>query len=1213
MTSRIPAILLRLLTVLAVGGALGVAATAPNTPTRPSGNPTADPSIFRQDNLAAWCIVPFDRSKRGPEERAKMLEAVGLKKFVYDYRAEHVPQWDEELAALRKHGIELLGWWFPGSLSPDALKALELFERHNVRPQLWVSGGGGSLRAASLEEQASRVQQEVRRLSPILEAAAKRGLMVGLYNHGGWFGEPDNQIEIINSLKASGLKNVGIVYNQHHGHGHIEGFEALIKRMLPHLICLNLNGMDPGGDRVGRKILPLAAGSEDTRLLRIIRKSGYSGPIGILNHTSEDAEARLLDNLDGLRAVLNAIEKNATPERPVYRSWRESPGQAAVPPPAQIGAGTHSLSSAFGKALQGPFFTAGGPQFRSLPLTVECRAKLTQKERFNILVACDPKASSDHWELYTYMKSGFISLFVPGRGGNLVAPVDVCDGQWHSFAAVIEVERARLYVDGKMVKEGSLAPAKGTPVPGGLAIGSLVERSIRCDGVIDDVRISSGVRAPAQPSDPPLQKDDTTLGIWSFEDLPESGAGITREVAHRGAQPATLTIPAAKPEQLTPTNGWSQRGAGSDWARSLGGGASNRFSELTQINPSNVGGLREVWTYRSKDAAGNIQCNPVVVGGTLFVPTPGRNVVAVDAATGLEKWRFSAGSFTEDTRSVPARRGLVYWRGDAVNAPRLLFGHGDWLIALDAGTGTPVETFGRGGKVRVPTGTTVAGAVFDEVFVIAGYQADVFGFDIRSGRELWRFKTRPGAGENGSETWTGGSGGGANCWGGMAMDESRGIAFVSTGSPKPNFFGMGHKGDNLFSDCVIALDARTGLKLWHFQEVRHDIWDWDIPAPPNLVTVERHGKKVDAVAQVTKLGNTLLLDRVTGEPLYDFRLVRADGHGLPGDETAPYQPLPELPEPFARQAYTMADVPADPAIRDFLLPTLQRANIGLFPSMDEARPTVMFNIHGGAEWTGAAADARGFLYVTSNEIPWSITTFRDDDPAPISPPTAGEQAYQQHCAACHAPDRRGVGHAPPLRGLRHRLAEDGIRALLKNGRSAMPPMAHLTEAQIASIIDFVLCRDRGHQPSPSKLSGAWTFSGFKKLLDPNSYPGCTPPWGRLVCMNLNTGKIEWAVPFGEYAELTAKGMPPTGQENFGGASVTASGLVFATGTRDGKIRAYDALSGRELWSHLLPFTGTAAPTIYEVGGREFVVVTATGGGKLATPAGDAWVAFALPR
>ncbi|NBV86598.1 MAG: hypothetical protein EBS01_10135, partial [Verrucomicrobia bacterium] len=341
----------------------------------------------------------------------------------------------------------------------------------------------------------------------------------------------------------------------------------------------------------------------------------------------------------------------------------------------------------------------------------------------------------------------------------------------------------------------------------------------------------------------------------------------TSESSSRASQPATYVIPAAKTEELTRANGWPKLGNGANWGRSLGGPTSNRFSELTQINRDNVSQLQVAWTYHSGDGAGNIQCNPIIVSGTMYTSTPGKNLVALDAATGRERWRFSPSELIGTASTAPARRGLLYWDGNKEAAPRLLFGDGLWLLAVNPETGAPVREFGDGGKVKVPMGTTTVGAMFGNILVLAGYAGDVYGFDARDGKLLWTFATRPPEGEFGHETWSALESG-ANCWGGIALDESRGIAFVATGSPKPNYIGMNHKGDNLFSDCVIALDALTGRRIWHFQELRHDIWDWDIPAPPNLVTVERDGVRVDAVAQVTKLGNTLLLDRATGKPLY---------------------------------------------------------------------------------------------------------------------------------------------------------------------------------------------------------------------------------------------------------------------------------------------------------------------------------------------------------
>jgi hypothetical protein len=341
-----------------------------------------------------------------------------------------------------------------------------------------VSGGGGGIDPGSPEEQERRIAAEVKRLKPIADAVKADGLKVGLYNHGAWFGEPDNQIAVIRALKAEGVENVGIVYNQHHGHGHMAGFKELLKRMLPHLICLNLNGMDVRGDQVGRKILPLAVGSEDLQLLRIIAESGYTGPIGILNHTGEDAEERLMDNLDGLRWLSAQVRGEPAAAKPVPRTVvpaASGQGSAAKPESAVTpsAVGVPSLNAAFGKALQGSFQTVGKPEYRRLPLTVECRARLTGFSAYNILVASDPKSSSEHWELYTHAGSGRLSLYIPGRC-DVRGAANVCDGKWHAFAAVIGLDSVKLYMDGIMVADAPLKAPSGTANPGQLAIGSLV-------------------------------------------------------------------------------------------------------------------------------------------------------------------------------------------------------------------------------------------------------------------------------------------------------------------------------------------------------------------------------------------------------------------------------------------------------------------------------------------------------------------------------------------------------------------------------------------------------------------------------------------------------------------------------------------------------------------------------------------------------------------
>lgn len=271
--------------------------------------------LFQRDNLIAWCIVPFDSKKRDPETRAAMLEKLGFKHFAYDFRDEHVPTFDAEIEACKKHGVALDAWWFPNTLDARAKQILEICKRHDIHPELWVSGGGALTKTP--EEQAARVKQEADRIRPIAEAAATQGMKVGLYNHGGWFGEPENQLAVIEALK---LPNVGLIYNLHHGHDHVGRLPELLAKMKPHLLAINLNGMQPEGDKRGQKILQLGQGQLDLELLRAIRDSGYRGRIGIIGHTNDDAEARLQDNLDGLDWLVPQLDSAKPGPKPKTRT-----------------------------------------------------------------------------------------------------------------------------------------------------------------------------------------------------------------------------------------------------------------------------------------------------------------------------------------------------------------------------------------------------------------------------------------------------------------------------------------------------------------------------------------------------------------------------------------------------------------------------------------------------------------------------------------------------------------------------------------------------------------------------------------------------------------------------------------------------------------------------------------------------------------------------
>jgi quinoprotein glucose dehydrogenase len=1159
--------------------------------------PSLSPAeLYGRDNLVAWCVVPFDSRKRGPEARAEMLTRLGLTSLAYDWRAEHIPTFDEELETLKRWEIDLKAFWFPAGLNKEAEIILDVLDRHDVQTELWVTMHGGEV-ACTPEEHAQRVKDHVAALRPVVEAAAAIGCKVGLYNHGGWFGEPDNQIEI---MKALGADNVGLVYNLHHGHDHLDKFPALLERMKPHLYCLNLNGMEPDGDKQGNKIMPLGNGSLDLKLLKQIRASGYSGPIGVLGHTMDDAEETVADNLDGLDWLVAQLEgKDPGPRPPL----RVGSNQAAK--------GVASLSEDFGKALEGGLVVEGNPAYGTPPLTVDCRARIDSQGQYNILVANDTKASGAHWEIFTENGSGELSVYMPGyTPDHLRTGVNICDGTWHRVTLHLETARIALYLNGKEVAAQAISRNDLPAAPGGLAFGRLVEPVFYCDGAIDHVRITSGI-VPVEESRSPLKKVDGTLGLWSFDDLTTDAAAHPPEVEdpeRRATLPLYQHFPAAKTEDLTAAQ-VVPAAYYDTWSRSHGDPHNTRFAPATQITRDNVHQLEVAWTYHSGDKPGNVQCNPMVVGELLIAPTSGQHLVALEAATGKERWRFDPGG-------KPAFRGLTYWPGTEDHPARLLFTAGFFLWALDPATGTPIDSFGNAGKVR--TGEArVAGAVYEDMFVLPLYAKDVIGLDVVTGEQRWIFHTIPQPGEFGADTWEDIELG-ANCWGGMALDAGRGIAYLATGSPKPNFAGNRHRGQNLFANCIIALDAKTGTRRWHFQEIRHDIWDIDIPAPPILTTVARDGRKVDVVAQVTKLGNTLVLDRETGESLFPVRLKRAPVSTLPGERTWPYQPDIQLPEPFARQAFGMDDVTerTDRA-RDHVLKAIDRANYGWFEPFEENVPTVLYNIHGGAEWTGAAVDpTRGRLYVSANNVPWIITVFRPDEVVrnPKAPPTRGRVVYEANCMECHGATRMGVGMYPPLQGLARRYEDDAVRELLRSGKNLMPAIADtVPEEDIDALLDYLFLRDvpEGTVREASKNGEPqYTYNGYPKLLDDEGYPGCKPPWGTLNCLDLNTGKLIWQRPLGTYPDLAMWGEDDTGAENFGGPSVVGD-VVFCAGTPDEQIYAFDADSGEVLWQHDLPFGGYAPPSVYTVAGRQYVVIAATGGGKLGTTEGDAYVAFAL--
>ncbi|HEY3755501.1 MAG TPA: PQQ-binding-like beta-propeller repeat protein [Opitutaceae bacterium] len=685
--------------------------------------------------------------------------------------------------------------------------------------------------------------------------------------------------------------------------------------------------------------------------------------------------------------------------------------------------------------------------------------------------------------------------------------------------------------------------------------------------------------------------------------------------------------------------------AGTDWPEYLGGPDRNHYSALDQINRSNVAKLQPAWEYHTGEP-GQMQCNPIVVGGVLYGAGARSRVFAVDAATGAKRWEFDD---VKTDASWNNFRGLVYWTDG--QSRRVLCTFGPWLYALDADTGRPISTFGTNGRTSLKAGlgansqlkwviSTTPGTVFENLIFMPlrvsedadAARADIQAFDIRTGKLVWVFHTIPYPGEFGYDTWPKDAYkninvGSANCWAGMAIDRKRGMLFVPTGSASPDFWGANKLGTDLFANCLLALDARTGKLIWHYQLVHHDLDDRDLPAPPNLVTVVHDGRKIDAVAQATKMGWVYLFDRETGKLLFPVHEVPVPPSPLPGEHASATQPMPDLPPPFSQQTLTAADINPRAHNHDELVAELARARTGVFPPFGTDETILFPGFDGGAEWGGAGADPDGILYVNANNIPWVASLSKVAAANPEQGP--GERLFLQYCAVCHQADRSGhpASGYPDLRAVGTRLNRDQIATLVGSGRRMMPGFPQISGDGRASLANYLLgfehplpaAPEVARAPSGEAIAPADTvpgepyrFNGYNKFLDDEGYPAVKPPWGTLTAVDLNTGQLRWQVPLGELKELTAKGVPPTGTQNYGGPVVTAGGLVIIAATNDQMIRAFDKDTGQVLWQHSLPASAFATPATYEVNGRQYVAV-ACGGEKLGPPAGDSYVAFALPE
>jgi quinoprotein glucose dehydrogenase len=667
-----------------------------------------------------------------------------------------------------------------------------------------------------------------------------------------------------------------------------------------------------------------------------------------------------------------------------------------------------------------------------------------------------------------------------------------------------------------------------------------------------------------------------------------------------------------------------------EWRVTGGDPGNARYSVLDQINTGNVARLQVAWTYHTGDlpagARGEIQATPIVVDGVLYTTTPALAVVALRADSGTLIWRFDP--FTTRRRESHVNRGVVYWEGGGDR--RIFFTAGRHLYALDARTGRPILTFGDAGSVDLGAGlardvsdaylvATSPGVIYRDLLIQGmrvGEEAgsapgDVRAYDVRTGRIRWTFHTIPRPGEFGYDTWPAEAwrtAGGANSWAGMAVDVPRGIVYVPTGSATPDFYGGERHGANLFANSLIALDAATGKRHWHFQTVHHDLWDRDLPAGPNLVTVTRGSARVDAVAQIAKSGFVFLFDRRSGEPLFPIEERPVPPSDLSGEQAWPTQPFPVKPAPFARQAFREIDVTDMARFRSL-------ESGGLFAPPSRAGTVVLPGFDGGGEWGGAALDPQtAILYVNGSDIPW-IAALREaaSIPPPSATPRDGPAVYLAHCASCHGADRGGSGRAPALSGVATRLPLDELQGILDWGRGFMPSFARLPAGEKSALVRYL-----GYAPqrdpswrTPPAATSRYEFVGYEKWRDSSGFPAIKPPWGTLSAIDLNSGEYVWRITLGEHAELTRRGIPPTGTEQYGGPIVTAGGVLFIAATQDAKFRAFDRATGRLLWETTLPAPGYATPSTFAVRGKQYVVIAA-GGGKLGSPSSDTYVAYALP-
>ena len=673
-----------------------------------------------------------------------------------------------------------------------------------------------------------------------------------------------------------------------------------------------------------------------------------------------------------------------------------------------------------------------------------------------------------------------------------------------------------------------------------------------------------------------------------------------------------------------------------------------QYSALKQITKANVGQLEVAWSHMAPGPSGRFAFSPLVVDDVMYLVGKDNAVVALEAATGKQIWSRAV----EDT---PTNRGFNYWESKDRADRRIIFAADSYLREIDARTGEFIESFGVKGRVDLREGIARAeniqsgtpGKVFENLIILGSATGESYGsapgdlraFDVRTGKLVWTFRTIPHPGEFGYDTWPKDAWkyvGGANTWGEFSLDEQRGIAYFPTGSPTFDLYGGDRIGANLFGNCLLALDARTGKRLWHYQLVHHDLWDYDLVTAPKLLTVQHNGKKVDIVAQPSKTGMLYVFNRETGEPLWPIEERPVPKSDVPGEQAWPTQPFTTKPPPFSRLEFKTDDLNphASAEERERVRGILLKArNEGVFtpPTLDR-QFIVVPGQHGGANFGAAAGDPEtGMVYVRSIDAPgnhqlrpWDPSAVRADGQTPEE---RGLSVYAQACQPCHndaAPEGiRSFDRAAviPIKA----LGPQRVRQTIRQGQGQMPafPESRLSNDNMTSLLAYL--NDPKAAPGPARIPPPLPLSKDQvrytgplgsRLLTKDGLPAIAPPWSSIVAYDLNQGTIKWKAPLGTVPELAAKGIKDTGNFNRvhrNGLVVTAGGLLFAGSFGDATVRAFDKETGRILWEKVLPAGPEGLPAVYEARGRQYVAFYASASQSDTTKAAaQGYYVFALP-